>query len=160
MRFHAVCAVVLGSSLFALRASSAQVPLNSYGEYRVDAIAGNGTAAQAGAGITIPMGLYVRLGLIGAAGSAWHDGRASFSGRTDAIARFSFDPLRETPIALSLGGGISVPYDKARQPVRPYLTGVIDIAGRKHGRFTPAFQLGLGGGTRVGFILRSSGRTR
>ncbi len=133
-----------------------QVPPTSYAEYRVDAISGNGTAVQGGGGITIPMGTYVRLAFIGAAGPTWRDGRTLFSGRTDAIARFTLDPLRETPFALSLGGGVSVPYDKDRQPVRPYLTAVIDVEGRKRGRFTPAIQIGIGGGTRVGFALRAS----
>jgi hypothetical protein len=130
-----------------------------YAEYRVDAIMGRGTAVQGGAGVTIPLGIYVRLGLTGALGATEHAGDASLSGRTDAIARFLFDPLRETPYALSLGGGVSVPYERGRR-VRPYLTAVADIEGRRRGRFTPAVQFGLGGGARVGFVLRASSGQR
>jgi hypothetical protein len=40
--------------------------------------------------------------------------------------------------------------------VRPYLTVVIDVEGRMRGPVTPALQVGLGGGTRVGVVLRAS----
>jgi hypothetical protein len=33
---------------------------------------------------------------------------------------------------------------------------VIDVEGRVHGPVTPALQLGLGGGTRIGVVLRTS----
>jgi hypothetical protein len=65
------------------------------------------------------------------------------------------DPFRETPVALSLGGGVSVPYVDG-QRVRPYLTLVADLEGRKRGAITPAIQIGLGGGARVGVVLRTS----
>jgi hypothetical protein len=126
-----------------------------YLEYRADAIGGRQTAAEGGVGLTIPAGLYVRVAAIGALGSAWRDGRATLAGRTDVIARFLLDPLRQMPVALSAGGGISVPYQRGRE-VRPYLTAVIDLEGRRRGRFTPALQLGLGGGTRLGIVLRTS----
>lgn len=153
-----LCFTVAASLSVALIAGSvsAQVPLRNYGELRIDGIGGNGTSLQAGGGLTVPMGLYVRLGFVGAVGSAWRDEHTVFSGRTDVIARFLLDPFRQTPFGLSLGGGVSVPYDRYRTPVRPYLTAVLDVEGRKHGRFTPAMQVGIGGGTRVGFILRAA----
>ena len=144
-------ALALGSRL---TAQTSLIP-PPYAEYRVDAIMGRGTAVQGGAGVTIPLGIYVRLGLIGAAGATEHASDVSFSGRTDAIARFLFDPLRETPLALSLGGGVSVPYERGRR-VRPYLTAVADIEGRRRGTITPALQFGLGGGARIGLVLRAS----
>ena len=152
MKRLAALLLFIGGSL------AAQTP--RYAEYRADAIVGDGTAVQAGAGLTVPMGIYVRLGLIGAAGVTHDDGANRFSGRTDAIARFSFDPFREMPYALSLGGGVSVPYVDGMRQVRPYFTAVIDIEGKRRGRLTPAFQVGLGGGTRVGFALRTSGPQR
>jgi hypothetical protein len=146
--FAATLALVFGSTT-----ARAQTP--RYAEYRADVIAGNGTAVQAGAGLTIPMGIYVRLGLLGAAGVTLDDGAKAFSGRTDAIARFTLDPFREMPYGLSLGGGVSVPYGEGAR-VRPYLTAVIDVEGRRRGRLTPALQVGLGGGTRVGLAFRTS----
>lgn len=130
-----------------------------YAEYRVDAISARDFTAQAGAGVNVPMGIYVRLGLIGSVGATGASGDYSLSGRTDAIARFLFDPLREMPWALSLGGGVSVPYEKGTR-VRPLLTAVIDLEGRQHGSFTPALQVGLGGGLRVGLALRGSPANR
>lgn len=127
-----------------------------YVEYRADAISGDGTSLQLGGGVVVPMGIYVRLGLIGAAGPTWRDNATLLGGRVDAVARFTFDPLRETPYALSLGGGISVPYVAGDERLRPLLTAVIDIEGRQQGKYTPAFQVGLGGGVRVGVSIRTS----
>jgi hypothetical protein len=127
-----------------------------YAEYRADVIVARAVATQAGAGAVVPLGVYVRLGVDGAAGATWHDGAAHASGRVDAISRFLLDPYREAPFGLSLGGGVSVPYAIGDRRVRPYLTAVIDVEGRSHGPFTPALQIGLGGGARVGFVLRRS----
>jgi hypothetical protein len=149
---------IIALMMFAAGSLAAQTP--RYAEYRADAIIGDGTAVQAGAGLTVPMGIYVRLGLIGAAGVTHDAGANRFSGRSDAIARFSFDPFREMPYTLSLGGGVSVPYVDGMSRVRPYFTAVIDIEGKRRGRLTPAFQVGFGGGTRVGFALRTSGPQR
>jgi hypothetical protein len=140
-----------------LAAAAAPVRAQSrYAEYRVDGIAGNGAALQAGAGLTVPLGIYTRLGLDGAAGTTWHDGTPRGSGRFDAIARYTFDPLRETPVALSLGGGVSVPVESGNRRVRPYVTVVVDIEGRRGKQWTPAVQFGFGGGARLGFVLRAS----
>jgi hypothetical protein len=126
----------------------------NYAEYRVDAIAATNTAAQIGAGIVTPLGTYVRFGLVGAAGPAFHDGTARASGRIDAIGRFTLDPLRETPFALSLGGGVTMPFNYTVN--RPLLVAVIDIEGRRRRTVTPFVQLGLGGGARIGAGLRTS----
>ena len=135
--------------------AGAQIVIPRYGEFRVDAVDGRGTSVQGGGGLTVPMGIYVRLGVLGALGSEWRDGESSIVGRTDVIARFLMDPFRQSPVALSLGGGVSVPYERGRR-VRPYLTAVVDVEGKRHGGVTPALQIGLGGGTRVGVILRTS----
>jgi len=129
-----------------------------YGEFRADAIVGDGTAVQGGAGIVFPAGIYMRVNVDGAAGTRFREGESRTSGRVDLIARFLLDPFRETPIGLSLGGGVTVPYTDGETGVQPYLTAVIDIEGSRHGRFTPALQIGLGGGARVGIVLRTSTR--
>ena len=133
----------------------AQVAPASYPELRVDAINGRGNTIQAGGGLTIPAGIYVRAAMDVAAGATWHDGSAHASGRGDVIARFSLDPLRESPLGLSLGGGISVPVIEGDR-VRPYATIVVDLEGRRRGTWTPAVQLGLGGGVRLGLAIRHS----
>jgi hypothetical protein len=135
--------------------AGAQLAPQRYAEYRVDGISGRGNTVQAGGGLTVPEGIYVRLAIDGALGTTWRDGGAHPSGRGDVIARFSLDPLRESPIGLSLGGGVSVPVVEDDR-VRPYATVVLDLEGRMRGRWTPALQLGLGGGTRLGLVLRAS----
>ena len=152
----------LGVSIIALAASrSAEAQAQSlvppvYPEFRVDAIVGRETAAQAGVGVVIPAGIYVRLGVDAAGGATFAGGASRPSGRVDAIGRFLLDPFRETAVAVSFGGGLSVPYVDGQTHLRPYLTAVIDVEGRMRGPVTPALQLGLGGGARIGLVLRAS----
>jgi hypothetical protein len=128
-----------------------------YLEYRADAIVAHNTSLEAGLGAVEPLGPYIRMGIDGAAGASWRDGSPHPSGRIDAIGRFLLDPFREMQVGLSLGGGVSVPV-VIGQPVRPYLAVVVDIEGRMKGPVTPALQLGLGGGARIGVVMRTSVR--
>ena len=151
-RALSVLAIVVAAS----RAGGQTPSPRPYGEFRVDAIGGDGLTTHVGVGAVIPLGIYVRLGVDAAAGSTWQEKAANASGRVDAIGRFLLDPFREAPVALSLGGGVSVPYVDGQQHLRAYLTAVVDVEGRKRGRFTPALQIGLGGGWRAGIVLRAS----
>jgi len=148
----AVLVVVAAAS----RANGQTPSPSRYVEYRVDAIGGNGVATQIGLGAVIPAGTYVRLGIDAAGGPAWRDGATRAGGRVDAIGRFLLDPFREAPVALSFGGGLSVPYVDGQKQLRAFLTAVVDVEGRMRGRVTPALQVGLGGGWRVGIVLRAS----
>jgi hypothetical protein len=150
---HAVVAIAI--CLAAAAHADAQIETPPYGEFRLDVVDGSGTSVQGGAGLTVPMGIYVRLGVLGGIGSQWRDGASSLVGRTDVVARFLLDPFRQSPVALSMGGGVSVPYGRGTD-ARPYLTAVVDVEGRRRGKLTPALQLGLGGGTRVGLVFRTS----
>jgi hypothetical protein len=147
-----ICAVLARRA--GAQAASLVPPL--YPEFRADAIVARQTSAQAGAGVVMPLGIYVRFSVDAAAGATFADGTSRASGRVDAIGRFLLDPFRETPVALSVGGGLSVPYVDGQDRVRPYLTAVIDVEGRQRGKLTPALQIGLGGGARVGIVLRAS----
>jgi hypothetical protein len=147
----------LAALLMLARSAGAQIRTPSpFPEYRADAIVGSRTSAQAGAGLVIPMGIYVRLGVDAAAGATWGHGEVNPSGRVDAIGRFLFDPFREVPVGVSLGGGLSLPYVAHDPRVRPFLTAVLDIEGRMRGAVTPALELGVGGGARIGVVLRAS----
>ena len=141
---------------FAVGVARAQDSPPAYSEYRADVIVGRGTTTQLGLGAVIPGGVYARMSVDGAAGTTWRDGGTHTSGRVDIVARFLLDPFREAPVGLSFGAGVSVPYVAGDSHVRPYLTFVTDIEGRRRGGFTPALQLGLGGGARVGVVLRRS----
>jgi len=116
----------------------------------------SGTAAQLGAGLVLPLGVYVRLGVDAAAGATWRHGETVGGGRVDAIARFLLDPFRESRLGFSVGGGVSAPIGSAEPSQPPYLTAVLDLEWPRHHGLTPALQVGLGGGTRIGFVLRRS----
>ena len=122
-------------------------------EVRVDVLTPHPTAAQLGAGLEIPFGWYTRLGVVVAGGAARDSGIVVGSGRADAILRFLLDPFRESAWGLSLGGGVSVRYEPLRG-WREYLTVVADVEGPARGPVIPALQVGLGGGARVGLVLR------
>jgi len=147
----AVAALVAGGRLV-----GAQEQPPRYVELRADAIAGRATSVQGGVGLVIPLDVYTRVGIDGAMGTTWRDATPHVSGRVDVIVRFLLDPFREAPLGLSLGGGLSAPYAAGDVHVRPYLTAVIDLEGRTRGPVTPAIQAGLGGGARIGLLLRTS----
>lgn len=143
--------------LIVTRIAGGQTPTPPrYAEFRLDAIVSHETSSHAGVGVVMPLGTYVRFGIDAAAGATFRDGTSRASGRVDAIGRFLLDPFREAPFGLSLGGGLSLPYADGDKRVRPYLTAVVDIEGRRRGSITPAVQFGLGGGARVGVVLRTS----
>lgn len=133
-----------------------QLRVPTYAEFRGDVIVARRTAVEAGAGLVIPAGLYVRTAIDAAGGVTVGEGSTRASGRVDIISRFLLDPYREVPIGVSMGGGVSVPFASGDRNVRPYLTAVVDIEGRRRGKLTPAIQLGFGGGTRIGVVLRTS----
>ena len=129
-------------------------------EFRADVILGDRAAAHAGAGVQIPLGTYVRLGIVGAAGRRLDGGamrppgRSAASGRVDILARFLLDPSRQTAYGLSLGGGVGVRAESGDR-LRPVLLASVDLEGRRSRRgLVPAFQAGLGGGVRLGVAMR------
>lgn len=154
-RWLVISTIALAASGRAAAQTQSLVP-PLYPELRADAIVGRETATQVGVGVEIPAGIYVRLGVDAAGGVTFANGASRASGRVDAIGRFLLDPFRETAVAVSFGGGLSVPYVDGQTHLRPYLTAVIDVEGRMRGRVTPALQLGLGGGARIGLVLRAS----
>ena len=124
-------------------------------EGRLDAIIARTTGVEAGLGLSVPAGIYVRSGLVAGIGA----GRHGLEGRTDLISRFSLDPFRQSSWAPYGGGGISGRYrSRLDGGSRAYLLVFLGIEGplpfgRTSG-IVPAFELGLGGGARVAVILR------
>jgi hypothetical protein len=132
-------------------------------EVRVDYLGRHPDAVHAGVGLNVPIGTYVRVELVGAGGPSWDDSASGASSRADVIARFSFDPFRERRLGLSAGGGISIRYDElppSDDRWRALIAIVLDLEGPPRGPVTPALQVGLGGGTRVGLVLRWGDRFR
>ena len=127
-----------------------------YPELRADVIAAPHAELTGGAGLELPFGAYVRLGLDASAGAFRHDDETVLGARGDVIGRFLLDPFREVPVGLSLGAGLTLPVEQHSRAARPLLVAVIDVEGRRRGAWSPALQLGLGGGVRAGFVLRHS----
>jgi hypothetical protein len=123
-------------------------------ELRADLLFGHQSAAQVGAGLQIPLGYYARLGVTGAVGMRLDDISPRTDARVDVLTRFLLDPFRQSPYGLSVGGGIGVRAEP-HERLRPVLLVAIDVEGRRSARgWVPAIQLGLGGGARLGLVLR------
>ncbi|MEP6904451.1 MAG: hypothetical protein ABI875_00130 [Gemmatimonadales bacterium] len=118
-------------------------------EFRIDGIIAGVSALQAGAGVTMVSGTYVRTGVVGGLGFS----RDGLSGRIDGFARFHFDPFRQSGWAPYGGGGISGRFDRVAG-ARAYLLLLAGLDGPIKNGITPSVELGLGGGARIGVILR------
>jgi hypothetical protein len=146
-------------ALASLSRASAQLARSSLPplELRVDAIdvrsVSSGTL-HGGVGANVPLGTYVRLEIDGAGGITRRDSVDNNSARVDALARFLLDPFNDSPWGLSIGGGMSALFEAGAR-TREYLVVVADLEAPRIGAVTPALQLGLGGGVRVGIVVRA-----
>jgi hypothetical protein len=139
-------------------------------ELRADAIAARSTAYQVALGAGLPVSNYVRLaGVIGAGMTVPPSpGEARPSARADLMGRFLLDPFREARWGPYAGAGLSVRADveryfgggdttEERVRARGYLLLALGIEGPEVGnRVMPALEVGFGGGTRVGVVLRQA----
>lgn len=155
-RLGIASAIVAIALLGGGRRAAAQNEARAYPEVRADAIFGAGSVFQLGAGGAIALGYYARLALIGATGVDRVPGGYVRSERADLLMRFLLDPFRESRWGISAGGGISLRHDAAHPVVRPYLVVLLDVEGPRRNGFSPALQIGLGGGARVGVAFRRS----
>jgi len=124
---------------------------------RADAIdprSTNDATLQAGVGVNLPLGSYARLEVDGAGGVTRRASMDHHSGRGDAIVRFLLDPFAESAWGLSIGGGMSALFAEGAR-TREYLVVVADVEMPRVNRIVPAVQVGLGGGLRVGLVLRA-----
>ncbi len=154
MRAIRLLTVLLGTALPAVaRAQLNQQKFQS--EVRIDAIFARTGAVEAGYGFTVPAGIYLRSGFVAGIGA----GRHGAEGRTDLISRFSLDPFRQSRWAPYAGAGLSGRYrPKLAGGSRAYLLVFLGLEGPlplgARAGWVPAFEVGLGGGARVGVILR------
>jgi hypothetical protein len=124
-------------------------------EGRLDAIFARTAGVEAAYGLTVPVGIYVRSGIVAGIGA----GRHGVEGRTDFVSRFSFDPFRQTRWAPYAGAGLSGRYrSNLDGGDRAYLLVFLGVEGPlplgELSGWVPALEVGLGGGARVGLILR------
>jgi hypothetical protein len=121
---------------------------------RLDASVARTTAVHLGVGAGAPLGLYARLDGVIAGGAVVAPGRdAAASVRAEVIARFLLDPFREYRRGGYLGGGVGWRADRGRRGSVAVLA-VIGVEGAARGGLAPAIELGLGGGVRLGVVLR------
>jgi hypothetical protein len=114
-------------------------------EGRLDALIASRTATELGAGIFVPLGEYVRAGLVGGVGPNTNPLR--ITGRAELIGRFLLDPFYEHRWGPYVAGGLGL-------ADHPYLLVLLGLEGPRWGPVTPALEAGVGHGVRVGFALR------
>ena len=124
-------------------------------ETRADLIVSKWTAVQGGVGVTVPAGLYVRSGIVVAAGG----GGKGFDSRIDLFSRFNLDPFRENRWGFYAGGGLSGRFAGRDAPrAHAYLLAFAGLEGplpsAEVAGWVPAIEIGLGGGARIGIALR------
>ncbi|HEV7836539.1 MAG TPA: hypothetical protein VGO75_00610 [Gemmatimonadaceae bacterium] len=148
----ALVLLILGSET-----ALAQIPTQSVqSEVRVDGIFARSSGVEAGFGVSVPAGIYVRTGLVGGVGT----GRHGVESRADFIARFSLDPFRQSRWAPYAGAGLSGRFRPADDGgAKGFLLVFLGLEGplpdRQLSGWVPALEVGLGGGARVGVILRT-----
>lgn len=138
------------------RVATAQAPraeATPQWEARLDAALSPDLGALGGIGVNVRAGWYARVGLAATAGAV-RDGTAwQAAQRLDFTARFLFDPFAESRRAFYAGAGLGVVRVGEASP-RPLLLGVVGVEGEPTGRVVPSLELTLGGGARLGVVLR------
>ncbi len=133
------------------RLTAQQIPTRP--EIRADLLGPSPYTVQLGAGVNIGAGYYQRVELDGALGARRRGAGLVGTARADALLRLLLDPFGQQRWALSLAGGLSL-RDEAGDKVRPYLAGAMELEGPISHGIRMAYQLGLGGGVRLGVVIR------
>ena len=123
-------------------------------EIRLMAALSPSAGALGGIGANVRAGYYARLGIALEAGAVQRADRWESRQRVEGVARFMFDPFAERPRGFYAGAGLGA---ERRGPsdVRGLLLGVVGMEGRATGRIVPSVELVVGGGTRLGVVLRA-----
>jgi len=133
-------------------------------EARADLIAARATAVHGALGLVVPLGTYARASAVAGGGTIALGGETRGSARADAVVRFLFDPFLERRWGPYGGAGVSALYTAGGHDRgggwRGYLLAVAGIEGPPAHGVLPALELGLGGGTRIGVVLRGARRER
>ena len=125
---------------------------------RADASLARASAFQGALGLTLPLGTYVRVDAVAGAGVERSHGARRGSARGDVVGRFLLDPFRQSNWSGYAGAGVSAL--RTDGDWRGYLLAVVGVEGPGTHGLLPALELGLGGGTRVGIVLRGAAPDR
>lgn len=162
LRTIAVAAAFLAMPAMAAAALAQDTALLPQWEARADAVLSPGAGALAGLGINVRAGWYARLGLAGYAGAVRRAAAWEAQQRVEATARFVFDPFAERRRGFYAGAGIGVRAARAdgqgTTVADAFLLGVIGVEGAATGQVVPALEFTLGGGARLGVVLRARRR--
>jgi hypothetical protein len=126
-------------------------------EGRLDAVLAPRGGAMVGAGLNLRAGWYARVGASVSAGAVQRADAWEARQRVDATARFLFDPFGESRRGFYAGAGLAAER-RADGDVRGLLLGIMGFEGATTGRVVPALELQLGGGVRLGLVLRERRR--
>ncbi|GJG85591.1 hypothetical protein tb265_07720 [Gemmatimonadetes bacterium T265] len=116
------------------------------------AVVGPHTLGLLSAGLEGDAGLYARLGLVAGVGATTGSGGRAV-GEVAGIGRFLLDPLRQAPRGIYATGGLAVRVERTARP-RTFVLAGLGLEGRPLGRVVPAIEAGVGGGARLGVVLR------
>ena len=123
-------------------------------EARADATVSPRPAAHAGVGVNVRAGAYARIGVAYLAGATdVRDLATRFSQRADASVRFLLDPYAERRRGLYGGAGVTVRQDDGADWEGRLLL-LVGLEGDPTRRVIPSVELALGGGVRLGIVLR------
>jgi hypothetical protein len=141
------------------RDAGAQQPVGASPQWegRLDAVLSPQAGALAGAGVNLRAGWYARVGASLSAGAVQRADTWEARQRADLTARFLFDPFAERRRGFYAGAGIGAERT-ADGDVRGLLLGVVGMEGAATGRIVPALELQIGGGARLGLVLRERRR--
>jgi hypothetical protein len=123
-------------------------------EMRLDVIVARTTATELGAGAQWPIGEYFTLGsdLAGGLVVGGHQS-ARLGARVDAVGRLHPASVARSSWAPYLAGGASYRADAGARGGL-YLLVALGVEGPSSHGLAPAFEVGLGGGVRVGVAIR------
>jgi len=115
------------------------------------------TGLQLGGGVKTVSTPGGDLGATVAGGVAHRDGISHGAARGEVLARFLLDPFAEFPVALYGLGGLSAMVDPFEH-TRPRVVVGLGIESRVRNRRAVAAELSLGGGVRLGALIRRGRR--